>query len=106
MKCSNLRTERLPAARGIVTGNPEFTWALTAERDDECQTACEIEVDCVAPDGSAAPVWRSGKLAKRIGDEVRYAGDALAVSTAGACGSGVATTRPVTGPTGPALKPV
>jgi len=73
----HLKTERLPAARGIVVANPEFTWALTADRDGEGQTACEVEVDCLAPDGSVTTVWRSGKLARQIGEEVRYAGAAL-----------------------------
>lgn len=73
----HLKTERLPAARGIVVANPEFTWALTADRNGEGQTACEVEVDRVAPDGSATPAWRSGKLARQIGEEVRYAGAAL-----------------------------
>ncbi len=73
----DLKTERLPAPRGIVTPEPEFTWALSADGDGERQTACEVEVDHLAPDGSATSAWRSGKLERLIGDEVRYAGDAL-----------------------------
>jgi alpha-L-rhamnosidase len=73
----DMKTERLPAPRGIVTPTPEFTWALTADANGERQTACEIEVDRLVPNGSPMPVWRSGKLDRLIGEEVRYAGDAL-----------------------------
>lgn len=72
------RTDYLPAASGIVTPHPQFTWTLTADRDGDRQTACEVEVDRLAPDGSSSPVWRSGKLARLIGEDVRYAGEALA----------------------------
>lgn len=57
---NNLKTERLTAPRGIVTPEPEFTWGLVADGDGERQTACEVEVDRLAPDCSASPVWRSG----------------------------------------------
>lgn len=73
-----LKTERCPAPRGIVTPTPEFTWALSADVDGERQTGCEIEVDRLEPNGSPVPVWRSGNLDRLIGDEVRYAGEALA----------------------------
>lgn len=33
IEARSLKTERLPAGRGIVTGKPEFTWALTADLD-------------------------------------------------------------------------
>lgn len=67
----DLKTERLPAPRGIVTPTPEFTWALSADGDGERQTACEIEVDRLVPNCSPMPVWRSGKLDRLIGEEVR-----------------------------------
>ncbi len=76
-----LKTERLQAARGIVAPRPELTWTLAADRDGERQTACEIEVDRLAPDGGATPVWRSGKLPRLIGDEVRYGGEPLVSRT-------------------------
>ena len=73
----HLKSEHLTAARGIVTMHPELSWTLTADSNGECQTACEVEVDRVAPDGSTPAVWRSGKLARQIGDEVSYAGKPL-----------------------------
>jgi alpha-L-rhamnosidase len=81
IETTSLKIERLPAARGIVTPQPEFTWALTADRDGERQTACQIEVDRLAPGGGASPAWRSGKRVGLIGDEVRYAGEPLASRT-------------------------
>ena len=81
IEAKSLKTERLQAARGIVAPRPEFTWTLAADRDGERQTACEIEVDRLAPGGGATPVWRSGKLSQLIGDEVRYGGEPLVSRT-------------------------
>jgi len=77
MKIENLRTERLAEPRGIVVAQPEFTWTLCASREGESQTACEVEVDRIEIDGGLTPVWRSGKLSRRIGEEIRYSGAAL-----------------------------
>jgi alpha-L-rhamnosidase len=75
---NHLKTERLSTPRGIIMPDPEFTWALSAADNGERQTACEVEVDRIGPDGSPTPVWRPGKQARLIGDEVCYAGEALA----------------------------
>lgn len=56
IEAKDLKTERLPTPRGIVTPRPEFNWTLTADCDGERQTACEVEVDRLAPDGSSSPV--------------------------------------------------
>ena len=54
------------------------TWSLAPDRDGEPQTACEVEVDRLAPEGWVSPTRRSGRGARLIGDEVRYGGDTLA----------------------------
>ncbi|HCD34540.1 MAG TPA: hypothetical protein DER01_19175 [Phycisphaerales bacterium] len=78
IKTYRLKTESLIATRGIVVPDPEFSWALAADCQGQCQKACEIQVDRLMPDGRRIPVWRSGKLDRRIGHAVRYAGQTLA----------------------------
>ena len=78
VEARQLKTEHLASARGIVTLHPELSWTLAADSNGEFQTACEVEVGRVALDGTATAVWRSGKLKRQIGEEVRYAGKLLA----------------------------
>ncbi|HEY3331000.1 MAG TPA: family 78 glycoside hydrolase catalytic domain [Capsulimonadaceae bacterium] len=78
LTCHNLRTERLTNPRGIDTLTPELTWTLESDIDGDQQTAYTVEVDAVPAIGDPRRVWRSGKLAGRIGDSVRYGGEPLA----------------------------
>lgn len=75
--CENLRVECLRAPHGLVVDKPVFTWTLCADRNDEHQRACEVEVECIAADGSRSRVWCSGKLQQPIGVDVHYAGEKL-----------------------------
>ena len=74
---TDLRVERLYSPRGITDVHPEFTWILKFAASREQQTACEIEVEAIAPDSTTKIVWQSGKLSQKLGNEVRYAGQTL-----------------------------
>lgn len=78
MQTDRHRVERLTEPKGIDQAAPEFTWQLVSLNQGDFQTAYQIEVDLVSPDGGVIPVWRSGKTASKIGDEVLYCGQVLA----------------------------
>lgn len=75
--CENLRTERLRTPHGVVVDKPAFTWTLGSDINEERQSACEVEVERLAVDGSRSLVWSSGKLKKPIGEDVHYEGEKL-----------------------------
>jgi len=80
MEICRPQVERLTQPRGIDHTTPEFTWFLSSGRPGNTQTAYEIEVDAWV-EGGFRPVWRTGKVSARLGEEVLYAGEALSSRT-------------------------
>jgi len=57
LACNNLKTERQRAPRGLVVDTPALSWTLSADRNQEQQSACEVEVERITADGSRSRVW-------------------------------------------------
>ena len=73
----NLRVENLDKPLGIDTNEPRFSWQITSDKKNVCQTAYQIVVS-----GDQGELWNSGRVESDQQLWVRYGGSQLKSNTA------------------------
>ena len=77
VEVTNLRVENLDKPLGIDTNEPRFSWQITSDKKNVCQTAYQIVVS-----GDQGELWNSGRVESDQQLWVRYGGSQLKSNTA------------------------
>ena len=76
VEVTNLRVENLDKPLGIDTNEPRFSWQITSDKKNVCQTAYQIVVS-----GDQGELWNSGRVESDQQLWVRYGGSQLKSNT-------------------------
>ena len=76
VEVTNLRVENLDKPLGIDTSEPRFSWQITSDKKNVCQTAYQIVVS-----GDQGELWNSGRVESDQQLWVRYGGSQLKSNT-------------------------
>ncbi len=77
VEVTNLRVENLDKPLGIDTNEPRFSWQITSDKKNVCQTAYQIVVS-----SDQGELWNSGRVESDQQLWVRYGGSQLKSNTA------------------------